>query len=66
MTALVPVLIQLLQAGITIVPEWIATYNKVTSLAKSGTAPTSEVQVEIDTALDEAHAALQAAQPATG
>lgn len=66
MPALIATLVQCLQLGVPIVVSWVEAYNKGAALAKSGTAPTPEVQAEIDAALDAAHAALQAAEPGPG
>jgi len=64
MLTLVPVLLELLQAGITVVPELITAAQTEVSLFNSGTAPTAEQQATIDAALATANSALQAAQPA--
>jgi hypothetical protein len=62
--ALITALIQLVQMGITVAPQVIAAAQTAVSLIEGGTAPTPAQQAEIDAALDAAHAALQAAQPA--
>jgi hypothetical protein len=64
MLTLVPVLLELLQAGITVVPEIITAAQTEVSLFNSGTAPTAAQQATIDAALATANSALQAAQPA--
>ncbi len=57
---LVPLVLQLIQAGITEIPELISAAQTEVSLFNSQTPPTAEQQAEIDAALEKAHAALQA------
>jgi hypothetical protein len=64
MLTLIPVVLQLLEAGITIIPQIVTAAQTEFSLFSSGTAPTAAQQAAIDAALDKANAALQAAQPA--
>jgi hypothetical protein len=64
MLALTPLVLQLLQLGLNVVPEIIAAAQTEVDLWNSGTAPTAAQQAAIDAALDQANAALQAAQPA--
>lgn len=58
---LTPVVLQLIQMGITLVPQLINAAVTEINLIKSGLPPTPAQQKEIDDALDAAHAALQAA-----
>jgi hypothetical protein len=60
MLALTPVVLQLVEAGITILPSIITAAKTEVSLFNSQTAPTPAQQAEIDDALAAAHAALQA------
>lgn len=64
MLALSPLIIQLIQAGITLAPELIAAWQKEVDLANAGQTPTDAERAQIDAGLDTANAALQAAQPA--
>jgi hypothetical protein len=65
MTAiLTPVVLQLVQLGISVAPEMISAAQTEISLLNDGGTPTAAQQAAIDSALDAAHAALQAAQPA--
>ena len=64
MLTLIPVILELLQAGITVVPEIISAAQTEYALFSSGAPPTAAQQAAIDAALDQANAALQAAQPA--
>jgi hypothetical protein len=65
MLALTPLVLQLIQLGITVVPELIAAAQQEIALFNSGTEPNAAQQADIDTALATAHAALQAAQQGT-
>jgi len=60
-TALITALIQLIETGITVAPPVISAAKAAVSLIESGASPTPEQQSQIDSALDAAHAALQAA-----
>ncbi len=64
MIALAPLVLQLIELGISVAPELISAAQAEIAIFNSGTAPTAAQQADIDTALDAAHAALQAAQPA--
>lgn len=65
MIALLPVIIQLVQAGLAIAPDIIAAGKTELDLLSPGAAPpTAEQKAAIMAALDRANAALQAAQPA--
>jgi hypothetical protein len=66
MLALIPVVLQLLEAGITIVPEIITAARTEYALFSSGTAPTPAQQATIDAALETANNALQGAQQGAG
>lgn len=60
-------IIALLQAALPLladVPQFVEGAKTAIALFNSGTDPTPEQQAQIDAALDAAHAALQAAQPA--
>lgn len=59
----IPALIQLVEAGVTVVPELIAAAKTELGLITSTSAPTPDQQAAIDAAADAAEAALQAAQP---
>ena len=63
MLALAPVVLQLIQMGITVVPEIISVAQQEIALFNSGTPPTAAQQAAIDAALTAANAALQNAQP---
>ena len=63
MLALTPVIIQLIEAGLTIAPQIMAAWKTEVALFTAGTPPTDAQKAEIDAALDAADAALQAAQP---
>jgi hypothetical protein len=69
MLALTPAVLQLIQLGLTVAPEIAAEIAAAAqtevALFTSGTAPTPAQQAQIDAALDVAHAALQAAVPAS-
>jgi len=66
MLSLTPLVLQLIQLGISVAPELIAAAQTEISLV-TGTAPASaDQQKAIDTALDAANAALMAAQPTEG
>jgi hypothetical protein len=64
MLTLVPIVLQLIEAGITVVPQIIAAAQAEVALFNAGTPPTAAQQASIDAALVQANAALQAAQPA--
>jgi len=64
MGAILPVVAQLVELGLELTPTIIGAVNTVMALSGSGNPPTPEQQAQIDAALDEAHAALQAAQQA--
>lgn len=61
--AIITALIQLVEMGITVAPEVIAAAQTALSLLEGSVGPTAAQQAQIDTALDAAHAALQAATP---
>jgi hypothetical protein len=60
--ALVPLILQLLQLGIQVIPELASAAQTELDLFQSGSAPTAEQQAAIDAALDRANVALAAAQ----
>jgi hypothetical protein len=64
MLALLPVILQLVEAGVTIAPQLISAGKTEIDLVNSGSAPTQAQMDQINTALDVANAALQSAQPA--
>lgn len=64
MLTVIPVLLQILEAGLTVAPGLIAAAQTEAALVTSVSPPTPEQRAAIDAALDEANAALQAAQPA--
>lgn len=61
---LLPIIVQLIQAGIVLVPQLIAAAKTELDLLGSGSAPTAEQKAQIDAALELANDALQNAQPA--
>lgn len=63
MLSLTPLVLQLIQIGVSVTPELIAAAQQEIAIFNSGAAPTVAQQADIDTALATAHAALQAAQP---
>lgn len=65
MGAVIPIVAQLVELGVQIAPSIIDAVNIEMQLSGQGT-PTPEQQAKLDAALDEAHAALQAAQPGPG
>lgn len=65
MGAVIPIAAQLVQLGVTVAPSIIEAVNLEMQLSGSNTQPTADQQAKLDAALDEAHAALQAAQPAS-
>lgn len=65
MGAVIPIAAQLVQLGVTVAPAIIDAVNLEMQLSGSGNQPTPEQQAQLDAALDAAHAALQAAQPAS-
>lgn len=64
MIALTPQVLQMVLLGLQVAPELIAAAQQEIALFSAGTPPTPEQQAAIDAALDQAHAALQAAGPA--
>ena len=64
MLALVPVILQLVEAGVTIAPQLISAGKTEVDLFNSGAAPTAAQRAQIDAALEAANTALQNAQPA--
>jgi hypothetical protein len=65
MPILLPIIIQLLQAGIVLIPSIVAAGKTELDLLGSGAAPATDAQKkQIMDALDEANDALQQAQPA--
>jgi phosphopantothenate synthetase len=64
MPALLPVILQLVSAGITLAPGIIAAGRTEYDLLTSGTVPTAAEKAAIDEALEAANQALQSAQPA--
>jgi hypothetical protein len=65
MLSLTPLLLQLLELGIQVAPSVIAAAQQEVALFNSSTMPDAAQQTQINAALDEANAALQAAQPGT-
>lgn len=63
MLALTPAVLQMIQMGLTVLPELASVAMTEIELFRAGTPPSAEQQAAIDAALDTAHAALQAAQP---
>ena len=61
MLSLTPLVLQLLAAGIQVLPEIIAAAQAEVALLNAGTVPTPAQQAAIDAALARANAALQAA-----
>jgi hypothetical protein len=57
---LIPLILQLLQAGVTIVPELIQAAITEFEIFSSATAPTAAQQATLDAALETANAAVQA------
>ena len=64
MGTVIPIAAELVQLGVTIAPSIIEAVNLEMQLSGSGSAPTADQQAQLDAALEAAHAALQAAQPA--
>jgi hypothetical protein len=64
MLTLTPLILQLIQLGITVAPELISAAETEISLVTGTSAPTAAQQLTIDTALATANTALQNAQPA--
>ena len=60
MLTLTPLVLQLVAAGIQLLPEIIAAAQTEVQLLNAYTAPTQAQQAEIDTALKQANDALQA------
>jgi hypothetical protein len=65
MLVLIPLIEQLVSLGVTVIPEWITAAQQEIALFATGSPPTADQQAQIDAALAAAHAALQAAQPAS-
>jgi len=63
MLTLIPAILTLIEQGIPVVQSLIDAARIEISLFESGAAPTAAQQATIDAALDQANAALQAAQP---
>ncbi len=61
MLTLTPLVLQLVAAGIQVLPEIIAAAQTEIQLLNTGAAPTTAQQAAIDAALARANAALQAA-----
>lgn len=64
MLTLLPVILQLLEAGITVAPQLVAAGKTEIDLVNSRSAPTQDQKDQIDAALELANDALQGAQPA--
>lgn len=63
--ALLPIILELVQAGLAIAPQIIAAGKTELDLLEAGAAPPTQAQIdEIDAALERANDALQNAQPA--
>ena len=62
MLTLAPLVLQLIELGVSVLPAMITAAQTEIALFNAGTAPTAAQQADIDSALDTAHAALQAAQ----
>lgn len=61
MLSLTPLVLQLVAAGVQLLPEIIAAAQTEVQLFNAGVVPTATQQAVIDTALARANAALQAA-----
>lgn len=61
MLTLTPLVLQLVAAGVTLLPEIVAAAQSEIALFNSKSAPSAAEQAAIDAALDKANAALQAA-----
>ena len=65
MITLLPIIVQLVQLGIAIAPDLIAAGKLELDLLNPNAPPmTDDQRAQIDAALEDAHNALQAAQPA--
>ena len=64
MLELTPLILQMIQLGITVVPELITAAQAEISLISGTTPPTAAQQAVITAAVDTANAAIQAAVPA--
>jgi hypothetical protein len=64
MLTILPLILQLIEAGITVVPELIAAGKTEISLITGTSPPTAEQQAQIEAAVVAANNALQASQPA--
>lgn len=63
--ALLPIILQLVSAGLTVAPQVIAAAKTELDLLRAGAPPPTDAQkAEIDAALELANDTLQAAQPA--
>lgn len=63
MLTLLPVILQLIEAGVAVAPQLVAAGQTEIALVNSQTAPTQAQRDEIDAALEVANDALQNAQP---
>lgn len=64
MLTLTPLVLQLIELGVSVAPELISAAQTEISLVTGTSPPTAAQQAVMDAALDAANAALQAAQPA--
>lgn len=62
MLSLTPLVLQLIELGITVLPGVIAAAQQEVALLNSGEAPTPAQQAQIDAALDVANSALMNAK----
>lgn len=63
--ALIPIILQLVSAGLAVAPSIIAAGKTELDLLRAGAPPPTPEQIaEIDAALEAANSALQSAQPA--
>ena len=60
MVVLTPLVLQIIELGLEYTPELIAAARVEMALYESGAPPSDSDMARIDTALDAAHAALQA------
>ena len=63
MLTLTPLIFQLLSMGVSVLPELISAAETEISLVTGTSPPDAAQQAQIDAALAQANAALQAAQP---
>ena len=61
MLTLTPLVLQLVQMGVAVIPEILAAAQTEVQLLNAQAAPSAAQQAAIDAALDKANAALQAA-----